>query len=65
MCLDVWFGIGFCGFLLHLKPWDTVLGLEVEKLTGHLLNCVHYLLLTIFTFYILFLVVFPVISFNA
>lgn len=65
--LYVWLGISFYGFLLHLKPWNIVLGLEVEELADHSFNCVHYLLLEIFIFHILFnglLNIFPVFSFN-
>lgn len=50
--LYVCLSISFYGFLLHFKPWNIVLGLEVEKLAD-LFNFVHYLLLEIFIFPIL------------
>lgn len=40
--LHVWFIVNFSGFCFHFKSWNTVLGLEIEKLPGHLFNRVHY-----------------------
>lgn len=60
--LYLWLSISFCGFPLYFKSWNLVLGLQVEKLEENLFNCVHYLLLEIFIFHILFLMVFPIFS---